>query len=60
MNKISLIILRLVVVIAALSYVFKETGWATVVLFSILLIQTEITGIVVTILIKERNVSSQG
>ena len=58
MNKISLIILRLVVVIAALSYVFKETGWATVALFSILFIQTEITGIVVTILIKEKNVSS--
>jgi len=54
MAKISFIILRLVLVLAALSYVFKETGWATVALFSIILLQMELTGVVVTILIKEK------
>ena len=59
MTKLSFIILRLVIVLAALSYVFKETGWATVALFSIIFLQMELTGIVVTILIKEkRNVPS--
>lgn len=62
MTKISFMVLRFVLVIAALSYVFKETGWATVALLTIMLIQVELIAIVVAVLIKEtketRNVSS--